>query len=76
MSQLVKFLKKISKRLVPFEMIRDIFTDMTDEGGKFYRMQEIQAQTLTGKINNLKDAFDIMMSEIGSSNEEKAKRRS
>lgn len=65
--------EKISKRLVPFEMIRDIFTDMTDEGGKFYRMQEIQAQTLTGKINNLKDAFDIMMSEIGSSNEEKLK---
>lgn len=57
---------KISKRLVPFEMIKDIFTDMTNEGGKFFNMQEVQATTLTGKVNNLKDAYDIMLSEIGS----------
>ncbi len=59
----------ITKRQVPFEMIRDIFVDMTSEGGKFYKMQEIQAQTLKGKVANLRDAIDIMLSQIGDSNE-------
>lgn len=56
---------KISKRLVPFEMVSKVFTDMTSEGGKFYQMQEVQAETLRGKLSNLKDAFQIMLSEIG-----------
>jgi len=59
---------KVSSRLVPFSMIKDIFTDMTSEGGKFYKMQEIQAETLRGKISNLRDAFQIALYEIGSSN--------
>ncbi len=57
---------KISQKMVPFEMVKDIFTEMTSAGGKFYRMQEIQADTLAGKISNLKDAYAIMLSEIGS----------
>lgn len=57
--------EKISNRLVPFEMVKQVFTDMTSEGGKFYNMQEIQADTLKGKISNLKDAYQIMFSEIG-----------
>ena len=56
---------KISARLVPFEMIEKMFKNMTSEGGKFYKMQEIQAETLKGKVSNLKDAFEIMMNEIG-----------
>ncbi len=56
---------KISARLVPYSMIADIFKDMTSEGGKFYNMQEIQAETLKGKVSNLKDAYQIMFSEIG-----------
>ena len=55
----------ISTRQVPFEMIKDIFTEMTSEGGKFYKMQEKQAETLAGKIANLKDKFQIMNAEIG-----------
>ena len=55
----------ISTRQVPFEMIKDIFTEMTSEGGKFYKMQEKQAETLAGKIANLKDKFHIMNEEIG-----------
>lgn len=55
----------ISTRQVPFEMIKDIFTEMTSEGGKFYKMQEKQAETLAGKISNLKDKFQIMNAEIG-----------
>ena len=56
---------KISQKLVPFEMVKDVFTELTSEGGKFYNMQEIQAETLAGKISNLKDAYFIMLSEIG-----------
>lgn len=64
---------RISARLVPFEMVAKVFKDMTSEGGKFYEMQEIQAETLRGKVMNLKDAFEIMMNEIGSANEERLK---
>ena len=59
---------KISQRLVPFEMVQKVFKDMTSEGGKFYKMQEVQSETLRGKISNLKDAYMIMFDEIGSSN--------
>jgi hypothetical protein len=60
---------KISQKLVPFEMVNDILKDMTSEGGKFYNMQEIQADTLAGKISNLTDAYQIMLSELGEDNE-------
>ena len=56
---------KVSARLVPFSMIKEMFEDMTAEGGMFFNMQEIQAETLKGKISNLKDAYQIMFSEIG-----------
>lgn len=56
---------RISQRLVPFEMVAKAFKDMTSEGGKFYNMQEIQAETLRGKISNLKDAYEVMLKEIG-----------
>ena len=64
---------KISARLVPFEMVEKIFKDMTSEGGKFYEMQELQAETLRGKVMNLKDAFEMMMNEIGSDNDSRLK---
>lgn len=59
----------ISKRKVTFEDVEAIFQRMTDKGGTFYNMQEIQAETLQGKISNLKDAFDIMLNDIGKANE-------
>lgn len=55
----------ISKRAVPFEMISEIFEDITDKGGTFYKMQEKQAETLAGQWANLKDALSIMYDEIG-----------
>lgn len=59
----------ISKRKVTFEDVEAIFQRMTDKGGMFYNMQETQAETLQGKISNLKDAFDVMLNDIGKSNE-------
>lgn len=61
--------EKISKRMVSFEMVKEIFDDMTSAGGKFYNMQELQASTLKGKISNLADAFDLALNDIGESNE-------
>lgn len=60
----------ISKRKVTFEDVEAIFQRMTDKGGTFYNMQEIQAETLQGKISNLKDAFDVMLNDIGTANED------
>ena len=64
---------KISARLVPFEMVAKVFKDMTSEGGKFYNMQEVQAETLRGKLSNLKDTFEIMLNEIGQGQSENLK---
>ena len=58
---------KIYTRQVPFAMVRDVMFEMSDEGGKFFNMQAIQADTLKGKITNLTDAYNIFLSEIGES---------
>lgn len=55
----------ISKRAVPFEMVAEIFDDMTERGGIFYKMQEKQAETLAGQWSNLKDSLSIMYDEMG-----------
>jgi len=55
----------ISKRAVPFSMIKEIFEDMTNAGGIFYKMQEKQSETLKGQWMKLKDAASIMYDEIG-----------
>lgn len=59
----------ISKRKVTFEDVEAIFQRMTDKGGIFYNMQEIQAETLQGKISNLKDSIDVMFNSIGKDHE-------
>lgn len=59
---------KISNRQVPFEMIKEIITDLTSEGGKFFEMQELQSATLAGKISNLRDNYDMMLDSIGRAN--------
>ena len=55
----------ISNRAVSFEMVKEIFEDMTDAGGMFYNMQEKQAKTLAGQWSNLKDSYSIMLDEMG-----------
>lgn len=58
----------VSKKAISFEMVRDVFTDLTSEGGKFYRMQEELSESLTGRVSNLKDAFEDMLRTIGEDN--------
>lgn len=61
--------ERVSKRMVSFADVEEIFKRMTSEGGTFYRMQEIQAETLKGMWSNLKDSVDIMVNDIGKGNE-------
>lgn len=60
--------ERISARQVPFEMIERMFNDLTSAGGKFYQMQEVLAETVKGKISNLQDAWEIMLSKVGDAN--------
>lgn len=59
---------KISRKEVSFGMVKDVLRDLTDEGGKFYNMQEALAESLAGKWSNLQDAWDVMMADIAESN--------
>lgn len=58
--------KLISQRAVPFEMVKEVLTDMTDQGGQFYNMQYTLSDTLAGKWNNLKDAYEILLGDMAS----------
>jgi hypothetical protein len=59
---------RISTRQVSFEMVRDVLKEMTEEGGKFYQMQQIQAGTIWGKIQTLKGQWQIALDEMGKKN--------
>lgn len=59
---------KISRKEVSFGMVKDVLWDLTNEGGKFYNMQEALAESLAGKWSNLQDAWDVMMADIAESN--------
>ena len=59
--------KRISARDVGYEEVIEVIRRMTDEGGQFYNMQAIMADTLAGKWKNLKDAIDLMYGSIGES---------
>lgn len=59
----------ISTRQVPFEYIKEMFTTMTEDGGMFYKMQEIQAASLKGMVSNLADAYQVVMNNIGEAND-------
>lgn len=59
--------KRIFSRQVSFEMVKKVFEDLTNEGGKFYQMQEKQAATLKGSIKNIADQWTLMANAIGES---------
>lgn len=59
--------ERISKRMVSFSDVEEVFRRMTDAGGVFFNMQEEQSKTLAGMISNLHDSIDLMFNEIGSS---------
>ena len=57
---------RISNREVSFDNVKSIFWQMTDAGGQFYNMQQVLSETLLGRYNKLKDAWEIMLAEFAS----------
>ena len=57
----------VSKKQVTFQDVDQALSKMTGKGGMFYQMQERQADTLAGKLSNLKDKWDIFASDFGES---------
>lgn len=60
--------KRMSKREISFEDVNAVIMDLDREGGKFFNMQERQFETLGGKLRNLRNNWNIMMSEMGEQN--------
>lgn len=60
---------KISKREVPFAMVKKVLDDLTSEGGRFYDQQRIQAETTYGMLRKLSDTYMQMLNDIGQSND-------
>lgn len=59
--------KLISQRQVSFEMVADVLSSMTQEGGKFYKMQENITNTLYGQMQKLKDMWTLALEDMGKS---------
>lgn len=55
---------RITNREVSFQDVKNIFWEMTDAGGQFYNMQLTLSETLLGRYNKLKDAWEIMLSDF------------
>lgn len=66
---LAEVFQRITKKEIPFEMVEEAFRQMTSEGGKFYRMQEVLVETLQGKIGKLRDVWQQALYDIGQSND-------
>lgn len=59
----------ITKRMVKFEDVAEVFKRVTSAGGMFYNMQEQQSEGLKGQIQRIGDAYSIMLNDIGKSNQ-------
>ena len=59
----------ITKRMVKFEDVAEVFKRVTSAGGMFYEMQEKQSEGLQGQIQRIGDAYSIMLNDIGKSNQ-------
>ena len=59
--------ERVTKRMVDFADVEEIFHRVTEAGGMFYEMQSKQAETLAGQWTNLQDRIDVMFNEIGKS---------
>lgn len=59
----------VTKRMVRFEDVEEVFKRVTSAGGLFYDMQRKQSESLYGQIQRITDAADIMFNDIGRSNQ-------
>lgn len=55
----------VSNGVIKFKDVEAALGKLTAEGGKFHDLMGAQAETLTGKVSNLKDAWDKFLREQG-----------
>lgn len=59
-----KTVKELQKMDISFDMITEALAKASAEGGKYYGAMEMQSQTLTGSITNLKAQFSELLGEL------------
>ena len=59
----------MSKKMVTYGDVMQVIGRATNEGGMFFDFQAKQAETLKGQLSNLVDAYNLMLNQIGESEE-------
>lgn len=59
----------ISASQISAKMVTEAFSTMSGAGGKFYNLMEKQNASVTGQISNITDKWQLMLNDIGKSNE-------
>lgn len=60
-------MERMKKREIGFDIVKDVLWDMTDEGGKFYNMQEALAGSVKTSWKLVRDNIELMFGEIAES---------
>lgn len=60
---------RVKKKMVSFEDVEEVLKRVTSAGGMFYDMQKKQSDSIWGQMQRITDAYDLMLNEIGQSNE-------
>lgn len=55
---------RIKKRDIGFDLVKEVLWDLTDEGGKFYNMQEALAGSVKTSWKLVKDNIELMYGEL------------
>lgn len=58
---------RMKKREIGFDIVKDVLWDLTDEGGKFYNMQEALAGSVKTSWKLVRDNIELMFGEIAES---------
>lgn len=59
----------MTKKMVSYADVMSVIDKQTSEGGMFFDFQAKQAETLRGQLSNLQDAWNLMLNQIGESNQ-------
>lgn len=60
---------RVKKKMISFGDVEEVLKRVTSAGGMFYDMQKKQSDSIWGMMQRITDATDLMLNEIGQSNE-------
>ena len=64
-----KITELVSVGKIGFPEVQKVIGNLTNEGGQFYGLMDEQSRTISGKIENIRDAWESMLNEVGQSQE-------